>query len=93
MTERVPPSFDECSALVRDTDASTDAAVSLLEACHASQPDAGLLTPLLLGVALGAWLFWVLDRRGVIDAVHQQLGDDDLDDRVNDVNSEVSSDD
>lgn len=93
MTEAYPPSFDECAAVVRDSDASTDAAVSLLEACHAGQPDTGLLTPLFLGAVLGAWLVYVLERRGVLGAVRDHLRDDDLDDRVTDVNGEVSSDD
>ena len=81
--------FAECSSVVEGSDVTVTEAVSLLEACHNAQPEpSGLLFPLLLGAVLGAWLFYVLDRRGVVDAINDELRDDDLADRAREVNDD-----
>jgi hypothetical protein len=86
MSEHRVADFAECSSVVEGSDVTVTEAVSLLEACHNAQPDpAGLLLPFVLGIVSGAWLFRVLDRRGVVDAIKDELRDDDLSHRVREV--------
>jgi hypothetical protein len=86
MSEHRVADFAECSSVVEGSDVAVTEAVSLLEACHNAQPDpSGLLLPLVFGLLIGAYTFWWFDRRGVVDAIHDELRDDDLSDRAREV--------
>jgi hypothetical protein len=66
MSEHRPVDFERCASVVENADVGTSEAVDLMRACHNAQPETSVLTPLFLGLIVGALLSWhfapLLDR-------------------------------
>ena len=86
------PSFETCKTVVEDSDASTEAAVEVLSACHAGT-SAGVLDWLLIGALAGAFIGYVGTRWYFDEGFPSSEPEDSSDYHHVDAETEVSSDD